>query len=433
MNSRLGRGILLVLLTGIALLLAASANAQPSGDVLNLAGSDASCLRDPAQLSDRQRERAMLSDRAHRPLAIIALSRDDAEPLTRLGQSPLQACEACGVSSNEIWVCIGDPSAVRQALAQGGRMQPQPAPAPGNNGRGPGNPINVAPMLPAPSGGGEVAGGFAAQAGSLAQAQRWRELQRVAAQWRASDLNSAQAFFYSALAAENLGDEKIALSYYGQAVALNPQLGAAQFGYARCLMRDGAYQQAIAPLQITVRDFPSMPRAWADLGVSYMHSGNAPEAVHALQHAVDLDPGDYINLGLAGQAYALNHQLAEGAQMLEQAIRKGPPDATRLNWMDDLGGIYHNMGDYPRSAQVFEATLQVDSNDPNTWYYLWQDYSRLGQTAKAEQAHRNMTQLISPQRPLYANSRDPMASIIRGQNEAYLHNTGQLNLNEHLP
>ncbi len=195
MNSRLGRGILLVLLTGIALLLAASANAQPSGDVLNLAGSGANCLRDPAQLSNLQRERAMLSDRAHRPLAIIALSRDDAEPLTRLGQSPLQACEACGVSSNEIWVCIGDPSAVRQALAQGGRMQPQPAPAPGNNGRGPGNPRSVAPMLPAPSGGGEVAGGFAAQAGSLAQAQRWRELQRVAAQWRASDLNSAQAFF----------------------------------------------------------------------------------------------------------------------------------------------------------------------------------------------------------------------------------------------
>src|SRR5208282_3964628 len=191
-NSRLGRGILLVLLTGIALLLAASANAQPSGDVLNLAGSDASCLRDPAQLSDRQRERAMLSDRAHRPLAIIALSRDDAEPLTRLGQSPLQICEACG-SSTDIWVCIGDLSAVRQALAQ---------------------------------------------------AQRLRELQRVAAQWRASDSNSAQAFFYSALAAENLGDEKIALSYYGQAVALNPQLGAAQLSYARCLMRDGAYQQA---------------------------------------------------------------------------------------------------------------------------------------------------------------------------------------------
>jgi predicted Zn-dependent protease len=101
--------------------------------------------------------------------------------------------------------------------------------------------------------------------------------------------------------------------------------------------------------------------------------------------------------------------------------------------MEDLGGIYHNLGDYQRSAQVFEATLRLDSSDPNTWYYLWQDYSQLGQTAKAEQAHQNMIKLTTPQRQLHANSRDPMASIIRGQHEAYLHNTGQLNLNEHLP
>ena len=75
------------------------------------------------------------------------------------------------------------------------------------------------------------------------------------------------------------------------------------------------------------------------------------------------------------------------------------------------------MGDFQRSAQVLGATLKFDSRDPNTWYYLWQDYSKLGQTAKAEQAQQNMTQLISPQRPLYAKSRDPMAGIISAQHE----------------
>ncbi len=104
---------------------------------------------------------------------------------------------------------------------------------------------------------------------------------------------------------------------------------------------------------------------------------------------------------------------------MEKAIQKQPFDAVNLNWMDDLGGTYHNTGDYQRSAQIFEATLRLDSKDPNIWYYLWQDYSHLGQTAKAEQARQNMTQLISPQRPLYAKSRDPMAAIVRGQHEAY--------------
>ncbi len=44
--------------------------------------------------------------------------------------------------------------------------------------------------------------------------------------------------------------------------------------------------------------------------------------------------------------------------MLEKAIQKQPFDNVNLNWMDDLGGIYHDMGDYPRSAQLFETAVK---------------------------------------------------------------------------
>ncbi len=308
-------------------------------------------------------------------------------------------------------------------------MNPYPPQKPG-----PGNPITVAPLT-WPGGGGQgpqVANQTDEQAKSLARAQRWQELGNLGRDWRLADPRSARAFFYSGLAAEFTGQEQNALSLYGQAIAFDPQLGAAQFGYARSLMRAGDYQRAIGPLQIAVRDFPSVARAWADLGVAYMHSGNPSEAARALQHAVDLDPNDYVNCGLAGQAYALNHQYEQAAPLMEKAITKQPFDSVNVNWMEDLGGMYFYSGNYQRSVQLFQNALRYESNDPNSWYYLWQDYSKLGDNARAQQAHQTMVQLTTPQHPL-SPSHDPMAMIMRGQHEAYLHNTGQLNLNEHLP
>ncbi len=86
---------ILALAIGVWLFFTASAKAQTAGEVINLAGVDAYCLNDPTQLSALQRERATLADRFHRNVAIIALPRNEAEPLTR-GPGTVLGCRVCG-------------------------------------------------------------------------------------------------------------------------------------------------------------------------------------------------------------------------------------------------------------------------------------------------------------------------------------------------
>ncbi|HLX37065.1 MAG TPA: tetratricopeptide repeat protein [Candidatus Binataceae bacterium] len=441
MNERSGRRIIGLAIVGL-LLAAPPAFSAPAADVVNLAGSGALCLKDADQMKALERERAMFSATSHRSLAIIALLRSDAEPLIGASQM-LRSCRSCGSEPSEIWVCIGDAIAVQRRVAPGKPLPqpvttPAPMSAPPANVEAPSAPPIAQPPLnpsenPAPR---ESLAGLpdAQQARELAHTNRWQDLEGVAYRWRQSDPRSAVALFYSGLAAEYLGKERDASSFYSDAVRLDPSLGGAQFGYARALMRSGAYQEAIGPLQIVVRDFPSEARAWGDLGLAYMHSSDISDATRALQHAVDLNPSDYLNCGLAAQAYALSGRLDLAAPLLEKGIRKQPFDSVNVNWMRDLGAIYFYTGEYQRSAQLFDRTLQYDRGDPSTWYYLWQDYVKLDDAANAEQAHQTMSSLITPQHRLHTESLTSyIYRVHRWEHEAYIFDLAGLNLDAQLP
>ena len=468
MNEGSGRSII-GLAVFVWLAVAMPVYSASEAEVVNLAGSGAPCLKDADQMNALQRQRAMFSSTSHRNLAIIALSRTDAEPLIGAGQL-LRSCRSCGFAPNEIWVCIGDPMAVQRRVAPGKPLpakllrQPASTPVPVSASRANVEPPSAAAIAqPAakPSESverGDTMTGFPEamptarppqriahresmagwpvdqQARELARSDGWPELEEVTHQWRQSDPGSARALFYSGLAAEHLGKEREASVYYTQADRIDPSLGGVEFGYARALMRSGAYRQAIGPLQNVVRDFPSEARAWGDLGLAYLHTDHLPEATRALQHAVDLDPADNQNCGLAAQAYALGNRLDLAAPLLEKGIRKQPFDSANVNWMKDLGAIYFYMDNYQRSAQIFEATLRYDRGDPNTWYYLWQDHMKLDDASQAAQAHQTMEGLITPQHRLHTESLTTyIGRVHRWEHEAYIYDLAQLNLNQQLP
>ena len=353
----------------------ARVDAQSNGPVVNRAGAGAKCLSDPAQMASLQRERAMLSDRAHREFSIIALPQDEAERLQ--SQNILQWCSACAMTSNPIWVCIGDPAAL-------------------NNGA----------ALPNGSDADR-----AARAQTLVGSERWNDLRDFANRWLHDNQGSAQAWFYRGLAYENLNDNDQAASDFGQAVRINPQLAEAEFGLARTLMRQGSYGRAIEPLQNATRGLPNNARAWSDLGVSLTHAGRPQEAIPAFERAMNLDPDDLGGVGLAAEAYMLSGNWKHGAELLEHAIKKQPFNAINVYWMQELGGAYNRMGDYRRSERVFEASLKYAPNDPNIWDYLWQDYTKTGDTSKAQQAKATLDRLIGPNQ---SRAGCPAGSIVSG-------------------
>lgn len=385
---------LLMLLAAISLA-AASVLAQSNGGVVNLAGAGATCLSDPAQMANLERERALLSRSARRDLNIVALPEDQAEPIER--QGGFQWCASCASASKAIWVCIGD---YASASDPGGSSAAQSQPG---------------PMMMYGQSGSALSQGDdnnRAQANSLVQGERWHELLDFTNRWMQTNQNSAQAWFFRGLAYENLNNQTQAESDFGQAVRLDPHFGPAQFGLGRTLMRRGSYQQAIAPLESATRVMPNNARASSDLGVALTHSGRPQEAIPVFERAMRLDPDDIGGVGLAAEAYILSGNWARGAELLERAIKKQPFDAVNIYWMQELGGAYNRMGNYHRSEQVFEASLQYAGNDPNTWQYLWQDYLKTGDAAKAQQAKANLDRLTEQGQMPQAGC--PAGSVVAG-------------------
>lgn len=134
----------------------------------------------------------------------------------------------------------------------------------------------------------------------------------------------AMAYFY-----ETTGDKQLAEKYYKQAIAIDPKAGAAQNNYGTFLCRAGRYQEADQHFQIALQDTTYLKTAEV-----YENAG-----ICALQIPDDVK----------AQAY------------FEKAVVADP---TRANSFLELGQIYFNEKDYPKSQQAFNQYLQLNK-DPN--------------------------------------------------------------------
>jgi tetratricopeptide (TPR) repeat protein len=192
---------------------------------------------------------------------------------------------------------------------------------------------------------------------------------------------------------------------------------------------------ALAPLRQAAAAYPNNSRVWADYGLVLGELGHIPDAANALQRSVNLDPSNAYHAGELADAYAALKDYRRAIPLYQQASRKVPFDEANVTWLGNLGQALGLAGDYRQSAEVLQATLRYTPNDPDIWSGLWVDYLRLGDTADAARAKATVQRLTAPRpRPSGGSNFGAIVSSIARQNhENYLHNTGQLNLNEHLP
>jgi cytochrome c-type biogenesis protein CcmH/NrfG len=141
--------------------------------------------------------------------------------------------------------------------------------------------------------------------------------------------------------ASNRNDYNTALAAYEKARALDPQNGAATYGYAWVLVQTGRNTEAIPVLQqASQQDFNRVGALYL-LGTTLINLGRTPEALQALQQIISLDSkylGDKKLLRLiAGCKKKLGYQLTEAERRAgrswwpfeqhEAEAREAPGDA----------------------------------------------------------------------------------------------------------
>jgi tetratricopeptide (TPR) repeat protein len=219
-------------------------------------------------------------------------------------------------------------------------------------------------------------------------------------------------------------DEKFveAANQFGIAAHMDPSEDNL-FDWGSELLVHRTYEPAIQVFETASQRYPNSPRLMIGLGMAYYLRGKYDEAVKALLAAADLNPADprcYLFLSKAydsspNQAddvirrfrrfselqprnaraqyyYAMSlwkgkraedpgFDLKQVESLLQKSIALDPslPEAHA-----QLGNLYADQHEYPKSIPEFVRALELDPNLPDVHYRLGQDYVHTGQKDRAQ-------------------------------------------------
>jgi tetratricopeptide (TPR) repeat protein len=139
--------------------------------------------------------------------------------------------------------------------------------------------------------------------------------------------------------------------------ANNPGAWLAQSNLGAELIRTKKWDQAIAPLQESVRLKPTFAEARVNLGNALLETKRVDEAVEQLKEAVRLDPelsSAHYNLG---NAYARSGRLLIAVDQYEYAL-KLTPRAPDIHY--NLGNALFQMNQFPEAAHHFSEAARLN-------------------------------------------------------------------------
>jgi len=114
------------------------------------------------------------------------------------------------------------------------------------------------------------------------------------------------------------------------------------------------YESAAAAFREVVREAPADDRAWAYLGISLAHLGEATEAEGALSRAIALSPENAEAWFHLGVARSLRDEWVSAAQAYQRTVALTPDDMVAWH---RLGVALAESGDEPAASVAFERAL----------------------------------------------------------------------------
>lgn len=158
------------------------------------------------------------------------------------------------------------------------------------------------------------------------------------------------------------GNLDTALTLFGKAIELDPELAPAHAAQARMLLAGERFEEALAAADRALAIDPDMVDLQRVRYESFRHLGREAEAKEAFALLAAADPeGLAESLYERGKAAFESGDSTAALSALEQAVQADPGHA-RAHYM--LGLAYANAGDNAKAKQHLETFLQLAPNDP---------------------------------------------------------------------
>ena len=209
--------------------------------------------------------------------------------------------------------------------------------------------------------------------------------------WLELDPDDGRTHIYLGRSNLELGDDRKAISYFKEALALNHQDPFAQTYLAGALNAKRMHRDAITHLRRAIRKKADFDETHAELAEALHHTDRMDEAIESYRKAVELNPWH-----VAAQ-YQLGLALAEqgdDAAAAEHYAMAAAADPDHLEAQNNLGNVLFRLQRYGDAVDHFQAVLRLDPDDPKVRFNLAGALLALGRGGDALVHYSKVTELL---------------------------------------
>ena len=132
---------------------------------------------------------------------------------------------------------------------------------------------------------------------------------------------------------------------------------------------------------------PKSDEAHFQLGALYDESKNKEKSVASMKKAIELNPKNAAALNYLGYTWAeMGIQLDEAEDLIMRALKIQPDDGF---YIDSLGWVYYQKGEYPRAVEQLERAVEITVDDPTIIEHLADAYEKAGKSDRAVTRYRD--------------------------------------------
>ena len=100
-----------------------------------------------------------------------------------------------------------------------------------------------------------------------------------------------------------------------------------------------------------------------------------------MKKAIELNPKNAAALNYLGYTWAeMGVQLDDAEDLIQRALRIQPDDGF---YIDSLGWVYYQKGDYPKAVEYLERAVEITVDDPTIIEHLGDAYEKAGRPDRA--------------------------------------------------
>ncbi len=171
------------------------------------------------------------------------------------------------------------------------------------------------------------------------------------------------------------------------------------------------YTNAIEAMHRVVELDPGSDRVHFALGALYDESKDKDKTIEYMQKAIELNPDYAAALNYLGYTYAdMGVELDRAEGLIIRALEIAPNDGF---YIDSLGWVYYQKGDYRRAIEQLEKAVHLVVDDPVIIEHLGDAYLKDGQQAKALRSYRDALKAASEHEQV-GRIRSKIAELERG-------------------